>query len=327
MTNIREVARVSGLSTATVSRALKNPEIVAEATRERVLKAVKEVNYRPNMLARNFRSERSFALLVLVPGISNPFFSKVLQGIENAAQERGYSVLIGDTRDNPQREDQYLNLISSRLADGLIQLSPDYVDGDGNPRHFDFPVVHACGCELTPAPSVRIDNRGAARELVEHLIGKGHRRIAVISGPEGNPHAIDRVAGYREALEAAGITFDPSLLRNGKFTMASGAEAAASLLTLAELPTAIFSINDEMAIGAIQALSQHGLKIPEDMAVVGFDDIDFAAHSYPPLTTVRQPAEEMGAKACEVLIDQIERNDEHNSVQVLQHLVVLRESA
>lgn len=326
MTTILDVARAAGLSTATVSRTLRSPEKVTEKTRARVLKAVEEVNYRPNMLARNLRSDRSFTVLVLVPGIANPFFANVTAGIEATAWKRGYSVLLGDTRDSQEREEHYAKLVETRLADGVIQLSPDYAPEDAR-RAVSYPVVHACGCELTEAPSVRIDNAGATRELVEHLVNRGHRRIAVISGPPANPHAIDRLKGYREGLEQAGIAFDPTLVLDGAFSMQSGAEAARAILAMSDRPTAILSMNDEMAIGAIQTLTAAGVSVPGDIAVTGFDDINFAAHSTPSLTTVHQPAAEMGAKACELLIDWIEGKAEEAAVHILPHTLIARESS
>lgn len=326
MTTILDVAKAAGLSTATVSRALTSPEKVAERTRERVFEAVKAVNYRPNMLARNLRSDRSFTLLVLVPGIANPFFANVTAGIEATAWRRGYSVLLGDTRDSRDREEHYLQQVEMRLADGVIQLSPDY-SGENGRRSLPYPLIHACGCELTEAPSVRIDNAGATAELVTHLSSLGHRRIALVCGPEMNPHAIDRLSGYRRGLEWANIAFDPELVVPGDFSMTSGFKAIERILEISPRPTAILSMNDEMAIGAIQGLAKVGLSVPDDMAVTGFDGIAFAEHSTPALTTIVQPAEEMGARACEILIDQVEGNGHDDTVHVLPHKLVVRESS
>ena len=326
MSSIIDVANAAGLSTATVSRALRTPEKVTEATRARVMAAVAAVDYRPNLLARNLRSDRSFSVLVLVPGIANPFFANVTAGIESIAWRRGYSVFLGDTRDSRDREAHYEQLVETRLADGVIQLSPDY-GFNARQRAATYPIVHACGCELTQAPSVRIDNAGAAREMVDHLIAAGHRRIAAISGPPANPHAVDRMKGYRAALDAAGIVFDPTLVRFGNWTMESGHNAAAEFLSLADRPTAFFSMNDEMAIGAIQSAAARGLRVPHDLAITGFDDISFAAHSTPSLTTIAQPAEAMGAKACEILIDRIEGKGADDTVHVLPHELIVRQSS
>jgi LacI family repressor for deo operon, udp, cdd, tsx, nupC, and nupG len=326
MSNIMDVAKASGLSTATVSRALRFPEKVAPKTREKVLKAVEAVNYRPNMLARNLRSDRSFTVLVLVPDLTNPFFANVTSEIEATAWRRGYSVLLGDTQDSQDREEHYAKLVETRLADGVIQLSPDYAFSKTR-RKFSYPVVHACGCELTPAPSVRIDNAGATRELVDLLVAKGHQRIAIISGPRQNPHAIDRLKGYQQGLEAAGIPFEPRLVMQGDFSMMSGAIATQKILALSPRPTAILSMNDEMAIGALQALYKAGVSVPGDMAVTGFDDIRYAAYSTPSLTTVAQPKKEMGAIACDLLIDWIEGKSTEEVLHVLPHQLILRESA
>lgn len=325
MAKIVDVAKAAGLSTATVSRTLRSPDKVAEETRARVMRAIEQVAYRPNMLARNLRTDRAFSILVLVPGIANPFFAKVTAGIESIAWQRGYAVFLGDTRDSREREEHYEQLVETRLADGVIQLSPDY-DVDASRPRPSYPVVHACGCELTEAPSVRIDNAGAAGELIDHLVARGHRRIATITGPSSNPHAIDRLKGYREALARAGIGYDPSLVRVGDFSMTSGSERAAELLALDPRPTAIFCMNDEMAIGAIQAVAAAGMRAPQDIAIAGFDDINVAAHSTPSLTTISQPAEAMGAKACELLIDRIEGKAVEDIVHVLPHTLVVRNS-
>lgn len=325
MSTIIDVANAAGLSTATVSRALRSPDKVAEETRARVMQAIERVGYRPNLLARNLRSDRSFTVLVLVPGIANPFFANVTAGIESIAWRRGYSVFLGDTRDSREREAHYEQLVETRLADGVIQLSPDY-GLDERRQEASYPIVHACGCELTAAPSVRIDNAGAAQEMIAHLVARGHRRIAAISGPRDNPHAVDRLKGYRAGLAAAGLTGSDDLFQYGDFSLASGVAATRALMTGKEPPTAIFSMNDEMAIGAIQALTGMGLRVPDDVAVTGFDDISFAAHSTPSLTTISQPAEAMGAQACELLIDRIEGKPVEDVVHVLPHKLIVRES-
>ncbi|MDQ2076055.1 LacI family DNA-binding transcriptional regulator [Marinimicrobium sp. ABcell2] len=301
MSNIRDVAREAGVSVATVSRALSAPEKVSTKALDKVHKAIAKVGYRPNMLARNFRSTRSYAIVVLVPDIANPFYSGVISAIEDRAQQKGYAVLLGDTRGMPERELEYIRRVETRLADGLIQLRPHSSKmHDVIPP--DLASVNACGCEDTAGPSIRIDNRGAAKTMVDYLISLGHRRIGVISGLTDNPHSIDRMAGYKESLEAAGIPFEKELVAEGDFTMWSGLNCALQFCGMKERPTAIFCMNDEMAIGAIQTLKAQGLRVPEDISVTGFDDIPYAKYCDPNLTTISQPAGDIGKLAVDMLV-------------------------
>ncbi len=203
MSNIRRVAELAGVSVATVSRTLKNPEVVAPATRERVQAAVTAANYRPNGMAVQFRSRRTGNLVVLVPLIANSFFARVIAGIQQAAQAAGYRVLLCDTAGDEAREREYAELVYARQADGVIQLRAfDPFAGDPDAP----PVVNACEVLAEHTwPKVRLDNRAAARSLTEHLLALGHRRIALIKGPEDSPLTLERLAGYQEALTRAGI--------------------------------------------------------------------------------------------------------------------------
>ena len=301
MSNIRRVAELAGVSVATVSRTLKNPDVVAPATRERVQAAVAAANYRPNGMAVQFRSRRTGNLVVLVPLIANSFFARVIAGIQQAAQAAGYRVLLCDTAGDEIREREYAELVYARQADGVIQLRAfDPFAGQGDIP----PVVNACEVLAEhPWPKVRLDNRAAARCLTEHLLALGHRRIALIKGPEDSPLTLERLAGYQEALTQAGIALDPGLLHEGDFTLAAGAAAAKALLALPERPTALFCCSDEMAIGALQVLRRSGLRVPEDISLAGFDDIAFAAYTEPPLTTIAQPAEAFGQRAVAMLLE------------------------
>ena len=301
MSNIRRVAELAGVSVATVSRTLKNPDVVAPATRERVQAAVAAANYRPNGMAVQFRSRRTSNLVVLVPLIANSFFARVIAGIQHAAQAAGYRVLLCDTGGDERREREYAELVYARQADGVIQLRAfDPFAGQGDIP----PVVNACEVLAEHTwPKVRLDNRAAARCLTEHLLALGHRRIALIKGPEDSPLTLERLAGYQEALTQAGIALDPGLLHEGDFTLAAGAAAAKALLALPERPTALFCCSDEMAIGALQVLRRSGLRVPEDISLAGFDDIAFAAYTEPPLTTIAQPAEAFGQRAVAMLLE------------------------
>lgn len=325
MSNIRDVAKAAGVSVATVSRALSDPDKVSQTSLDKVHAAIERVGYRPNMLARSFRSAKSYAVVVLVPDITNPFFSQVIRAIEDRAQQKGYAVLLGDTRGLPEREKEYIRRVETRMADGVIQLRPDQ---PGNPTVMpdDIQCVNVCGCESTTGPRVRIDNRGAARSVVEYLLSLGHKRIGVISGLKNNPHSIDRLAGYQEALAAAGLPFDPALVAEGDFTTWSGLNSAKQFCSMENRPTAVFCMNDEMAIGAIQTFKSQGLRVPEDISVTGFDDISYARYCDPSLTTVAQPAEEMGKLAMDMLLRLIEGQELAQIENILPAEFVIRKS-
>ncbi len=330
MSSIRDVSRFAGVSVATVSRALRNPEKVAQETRARVLEAARAVDYRPNMMARNFRSRQAFAIVVLAPDIANPFFARVVRGIEQVAQKAGYAVLLGDTQGSPEREAEYLNLVQSRQADGVIQLAaridPEALGRlwrEGEPAA----IVNACECADTAfCPRIQIDNAAAARTMTEHLIGLGHRRIGVVTGPLASPLTRDRLAGHRQALQAAGLAYDPALTVPGDFSLQSGLDAVAPLLRADPRPTAVFCCNDEMAIGAIRGLKMAGLTPPGDMSVAGFDDIDFARFCDPPLTTIAQPMEELGRAAMALLLRILNGERPANDLTILPTTLVVRDS-
>jgi LacI family transcriptional regulator, repressor for deo operon, udp, cdd, tsx, nupC, and nupG len=322
MSNIREVAEIAGVSVATVSRALTTPEKVSAESFQKVQDAIKAVGYRPNLLARNFRAAKSFNVVVLVPDITNPFFSQVIQSIEDRAQQRGYAVLLGDTRESSKREQDYVDRVETRLADGVIQLRPQSMSATRQ----TIPWVNACGCEGTPGPSIRVDNIEASKTIVDHLAALGHRRIGVISGRRDNPHSIDRLQGYKKGLEQAGLPFCEELVIEGDFTLWSGQRAASRLFDLKHIPTAICCMNDEMALGAIQTIKSRGLRVPDDISVTGFDNIQYAKYWDPPLTTIAQPAEEIGTVAMDLLLRIIDGEDLSNLEVLLPTQFMIRQS-
>jgi LacI family repressor for deo operon, udp, cdd, tsx, nupC, and nupG len=329
MTSIRKVSKVAGVSVATVSRTMSHPEQVRKETREKVLEAVKAVGYRPNMMARNFRAKKAFAVVVLVPNIANPFFSRVIRGIEQGAQLEGYAVLLGDTQALKEREAEYISLVSSRQADGIIQLSSN-VDGvldvlgdmDG-----PIPLVNACECAVNPpCPTIRIDNVAAAQKAMEHLISLGHERIGIILGPGDSPLTIDRLKGYKLALMEHNLPFDKRLVASGDFSLGSGRRAVTSLSAVNNPPSAIFCCNDEMAIGAMHRVKADGFRVPEDISIIGFDDIEFASYVDPALTTIAQPTEELGKVAFSVLLDLLEGRTPEQMEFILPTELIVRDS-
>jgi LacI family repressor for deo operon, udp, cdd, tsx, nupC, and nupG len=308
LSNIREVARLAGVSVATVSRTLKSPERVLAPTRERVMAAVEQAGYRPNLMAVQFRSRRTGNLVILVPTIANTFFARVISGAQQAAQAAGYRLLLCDTQGREELERQFAELVYAYQADGVIQLRA-YDPFENAPADADVPpIVNAC--EVLKAgryPTISLDNVAAAKAMTEHLIALGHRRIGLIKGSKNSPLTLDRLAGYEAALREAGIAIDEALICHGNFSLEAGFAGAQKMLALAERPSALFCENDEMAIGAFKRIRQAGLRVPEDISVVGFDDIPMAAFCDPPLTTISQPAEAFGAKAVEMLIALIEK--------------------
>lgn len=308
MSNIREVARLAGVSVATVSRTLKNPERVLPQTRDRVNAAVDQAGYRPNLMAVQFRSRRTGNLVILVPAIANTFFARVISGAQQAAQSAGYRLLLCDTQGREAIEQEFAALVYAHQADGVIQLRASDPFQSLPAGTEALPLVNACEViKGARHPTISLDNRAAAQAMTEHLIGLGHRRIGIIKGPRSSPLTLDRVAGYQDALREAGIALDPTLVCHGDFTLKAGYDGAGAMLTRAERPSALFCENDEMAIGALTRIKQMGLRVPEDISLVGFDDIPFAAYCDPPLTTISQPAEAFGQKAVQMLIALIEK--------------------
>lgn len=330
MATIYEVARRARVSTATVSRVLSQPDVVAPATRRRVLQAVERLGYQPNSTAQNLRTLRTGKLLVTVPDISNPFFSLILQGIEEAAQREGYAVLVGDTQHDDVREDRYATMLKRKEADGLIFLGHRLPKTAAElvrtlaPRC--APVVN--GCEFSPRlgiPSVHIDNEKAASEAMDHLYRLGHRRIGVVTGPLVSPLSRDRLKGALARAKQARAERE-CIVMNGDFSIESGSVAAERLLGRRDPPTAIFCFNDEMAMGVLETARRRHLTVPGALSVVGFDDIRFARYTDPPLTTVAQPMRAIGEGTVRLLLQILNDHGTAPESVTLPHTLTVRSS-
>jgi len=306
---IQDVARRANVSTATVSRALSHPERVSAATRARVSEAVRVTGYTLNQTARSLRQRSARTILVALPDIRNPFFSSILDAVEREAARRGYGVLVANLYFGHETVWRLQDLLLSNRADGLLLL-----DGSVDPAQlrllseapFSIPIV--LGCEAIPGTdfhTVLTDNAFAAERATRHLIELGHCHIGHIMGPERNVVARDRLAGFTQALERAGLPLNPAWLFRGNFDIESGFAAAARFVAQEGRPTAIFAANDESAIGFLSGVRQHGIDCPRDVSVVGFDDLEVSPHFSPALTTIRQPTETLGRMAAEALIDLI----------------------
>lgn len=329
MATIYEVARRAGVSTATVSRVLSRPDVVAPYTRQRVMRAVDSLGYAPNAVAKNLRTLRSGKLLVTVPDIANPFFALILQGIEDTALREGYSVLLGDTQHDEQREERYAMMLKRKEADGLIFLGhrlPRAAAALVSSARGAAPVVN--GCEFNPdlgVPSVHIDNTRAASDAMEHLYALGHTRIGVVTGPLVSPLSRDRLQGATARARTRRAE-RLMIVMHGDFSIESGTMAAERLLTRRERPTAIFCFNDEMAIGVLDAARRLGVRVPGELSVVGFDDIRFARYMDPPLTTVAQPMREIGERTVRLLLEIITGATAMPLSITLPHTLVVRGS-
>ena len=325
---IEDVARIAGVSIATVSRCLHMPDVVAVKTRERILSAVLQTGYTLNTAAQSLRQRRSNTVLVVVPDIGNTFFAEILGGIEQVASAAGLTMLIGDTGRNIDREQSYMRYLLNGRADGALLLA------EPQAAWFDVPTANSVGIkpivtisEVGPGHetvAVSIDNEAASRRAVEHLMRQGHRRIAHLTGPQSNILTQARLNGYRHALRDAGIKLQDTFEIPGDFSMASGRQAFGSFRAMPDKPTAIFCANDESAMGFIAAAHLAGVMVPRDISVVGFDDIHFAQCFIPALTTVHQPRVEMGAAAMRLLLS-IMANETPQSIQLESNLV-LRDS-
>jgi LacI family transcriptional regulator len=310
---IVDVARRAGVSTATVSRVMSGAAVARPATRERVLAAVRELDYSPSAVARALKRRETRTLGLLVTDIANPFFPLVVRAVEDEAHARGYGVVFGNAADDPERELAYLDLLLERRVDGLIVAS-----ARATRRHavrlgrVPVPVVllNSDAPGARGLPSIATDHRLGGRLAGEHLLALGHRALGHVTAPTGQAAAAaDRRRGIQDALVAAGLGPETLLVVDGGGTVEGGAAAVPSLLAATPRPTAVVGFNDLTAIGLLRGLRAAGLRVPDDMAVVGFDDIELAAWTDPPLTTVRQPTEELGRWAVTRIADALAHPD------------------
>lgn len=306
---IKDIATLANVSPATVSRVFSTPDMVSKKTLNKVKKIIDEVGYRPNRMGASLRTRKSGNIVVIIPDITNPVNAGIIRAIEQGAQTAGYSVLLGDTQGLEEREQHYASLVSHGQADGILlfcsripfktdpslpllaQLPPMV---NGNERIDSDEVVQ-----------VAVDNVAAAKTAVNYLISLGHKRIAAVTGPGNIASSNERLEGYRLALKEAGIELDNALQIEGGYIVQSGMDCANQLLLLPQRPTAIFCFNDDMAIGVMKFLQKQGFVVPDDISVMGFDDINYAQFVTPSLTTVHQPLHEIGSTCIDLLLKQL----------------------
>ncbi len=309
MATIKDVAREAGVSVTTVSHVLNGTRHVSNDGRARVETAIRQLGYVPSAIARSLKSNHTRTLGMLIPNSSNPYFAEVVHSVENRCFGAGYNLILCNTHDEALRQSSYLQVLAERRIDGLIVVTTGQdaalarqLEGLGVPTVLvDREIeVHQQPCDL-----VETAHREGGRMATRHLLWLGHRRIACIGGPQDLAPSTQRVEGWRDALAEAGVD-GGGLLWHGDFTSQSGYEAMQSVLASPRPPTAVFVGNDLMAIGALCAVHERGLRVPEAMSIVGFDDIALAAFTSPPLTTVAQPKRQIGVAAVDMLLERID---------------------
>jgi DNA-binding LacI/PurR family transcriptional regulator len=325
---IYDVARLAGVSTATVSRALNGTGQIAASTRAVIEAAVEQLGYRPNTIARSLVTKSTQTIALLLPDITNPFYAALVSGIQQTALTHGWTMLLCTTESDAEREENYLRVLRAKQVDGAL------VDGlvlpsDRIARFVEdgFPIV--CldrDIDSRSIPLVQVDNRLGGRIATQHLVDLGHRRIAHVTGAGELGISDERLAGYRDALADANLPLDFELVEEGHFTDEGGHDAARRLLDRHPELTAIFAANDLSALGVLNAVAETGRRVPDDVSVIGFDDLHLSAYTAPPLTTVRQPAAEIATLATEILIGLTRGQQAEEMRHLLEPELVVRES-
>ena len=330
VSSLVDVAKRAGVSISTVSRTINSTGKISAKTQSLVRKAMRELNYRPNRVARRLRSRRgnSGLLGLIIPNIQNQFFADMARGVEDVAYANGFAVILCNYDEDPGKELFYLDVMQSESVDGII--IPPLHDNDMAVRKVAQSGLPVVCVDRTlkdfDLDKVEVDNRRGARDAVRYLIEKGHKRIAIITGPRQSSTGRDRLSGYRDAHAEAGLEVDEELVCHGDFKESCGNECTGKLLDLPNPPTALFTCNNLMTIGALHAVANRGVKIPDQLAIVGFDDMAMADVFSPPLTMVSQPAYEVGKEAAELLLRRIKNPGKPTAGLLLKPKLIVRDS-
>ncbi len=314
--SLRDVAKAAKVSVGTVSNVLNRPEVVAPETLARVQATIKELGFVPNGFARHLRSGQSRTLGLIVPDVANPFFTEVARGVEDAASKRDYAVFLCNSDESATKEDRYVNVLIQQQVRGVL-ITPADMKSDR------LEVMRERGIAVTLLDreikgrkqcSVSVDDVHGGQIAIEYLAGLGHKNIAWVCGPESIPQVADRGAGVTKAAKVAGAKIET--IRVPLMNAAKGEEAAKKILELDEMPTAIFCANDLLALGVMRALLANKVRIPEQVSVLGYDNIEFAPSAAVPLSSIAQPSYQMGVTAADLLLNECEDGENHEHQQI-----------
>ena len=326
---IKDVAQAAQVSITTVSHVVNNTRVVDPGTKARVLSALMELGYHPNSLARSLRNGVTKTIGLIVPDASNLFFAEVARKIEDLGFKRGYSVILCNSDNNPVKQTSYINTLLAKQVDGVIFISSDSEPEDLS-RLVDYNIPFVVADRNVPlelADVVLVNNERAGYDATHHLVVMGHRCIACITGPYDLSPSMQRFEGYRRCLREFNLEFRPEFVETGDFGIRSGEEATYRLLLSAIKPTAIFALNDMMAIGAMAAIHQNGLSIPGDISIIGFDDIELASMVSPSLSTMAQPISEIARYATNLLIDRLTGQRQESNQQIILSAELIRRNS
>ncbi|WP_033019083.1 LacI family DNA-binding transcriptional regulator [Geobacillus sp. FSL W8-0032] len=326
---IYDVAKKAGVSISTVSRVLNNTGRISERTRKRVLRVMEELHYQPSMVASALTGKRTRTIGLVIPDVANPFFSEIARKVEDRGREQGFNVLMCNTDNNPETEEMYLSLLRQKSVDGIIiGTTTNNYTMIKELLEENFPLVFiAQDIPELAINVVRVDDFLGGYQAVSHLVSLGHRQIAIMLGNLSRTSDKYRLQAYQQVLQENGLKCEESWIVYTDYSMADGKKAAMELLQSTPRPTAIFACFDSLAVGTYQAAKELGLRIPDDLSVVGFDNTILSAIIDPPLTTVAQPIEQMGRQAVDLLIAQIEETNHTKQRIILPPHLVVRKSA
>lgn len=326
---MKDVARLAGVSTSTVSHVINKNRFVSDPIRDKVLAAIKQLNYAPSALARSLKLNQTRTIGMLVTASSNPFYAEVVRGVERSCYERGYSLILCNTEGDIDRMSHSIETLMQKRVDGLLLMcTENHRPSQDILRCYpSLPIIMMDWAPFEGVNDVIQDNSLLGGEMAtSYLIARGYTRIACIAGPQDKTPAKERLEGYRQAMDRAGLPIPSGYEVASDFEFGGGLVAMKQLLALPEPPEAVFTSNDAMAVGVYQALHQAGLSIPQDMAVIGYDDIEIAQYMTPPLTTIHQPKDSLGELAIDTLIHRLNNPEAEPQVLILTPELIERGS-